>query len=261
MRLRPMLRALTVAAVALGGLTLPGTAHAGECQEVYGQALGYGRSRWRTSYMAMALNDSTFPSGGAGGAIRARLNDAARSWRDSLNVCGMSDTLAAEPLINPFATTATFNPYRNDGTSVVDFGWVDLNGCPHGATLACAISFTDSDGYFNDSNIRFESYAGFNWWGGSDGNGQGNAYSTYVPSGWYDIWGVGAHEIGHALGIDHAPYDNPHATMRPQFCPGMGWAGCTNDPRQSAQESSATARTLAPSDIYVMRALYANPLG
>ncbi|HEV2999643.1 MAG TPA: hypothetical protein VGW75_02795 [Solirubrobacteraceae bacterium] len=238
----------TVALVAGGGAT----ASANVCADANGGYFG----RWLQPNHAMPINELTYLSSMDATKVRARLMDAADTWNREINTCGYSTSLSHTIALAPGAFASAQDRADGDrfnGRNQIAFGpirgiqWARF-GCD-GGVLACAPYHRGANGYFDETDVQFDT--NYNWWGGRETTVPGNAHDIYVPEGWYDLWGIGAHELGHTLGQAHATNAGNNLTMRPQFCSGTNDAACA-----PYGGPSSNARTLGLGDIHWYRQNY-----
>jgi hypothetical protein len=192
--------------------------------------------------------------------VTLRLEDAADTWNREITDCG---GWTPKPLhhmtVAPGAfTSAQQRPNGDQGKdnrSLVAFGpiagpqWGVCNA--PGSTLACTETFRGPLGEIIEADTQFDTQ--WSWWGGRE-TGPGNANDHFVPDGWFDLWGVAAHEFGHAVGLNHTPSAGEDLTMRPQFCSGSNEA--VGQSCNSTGGSSANARTLGAGDMHWYEANY-----
>lgn len=248
-RIRALLLASATAALVATAVA-PGTASANVCADANG---GF-NSRWGVPSHVMLINELTYIQQMDVVKVRARLMDAADTWNREINTCGFSPSFVHTTIVTPgpFASENDRpDGNRFNGNNQVAFGpirgaqWGD---CDVPGILACNAKLVVG-GDIRESDVQF--HMPLYWWGGRENTTPGNAHDVYVPEGWYDLWGLAAHEYGHAVGQTHATNAGTNLTMRPQFCAGMVDSTCA-----PVGGPSANARTLGLGDVHHYRTNY-----
>lgn len=154
--------------------------------------------RWR-------FNAGSTPRNLSAATVQQHLRNAHAQWAGNRNHCRLPDRSG---LRFAFAGRTSAAVGLN-GVNSIGFGDPSALGCTQARTLGCALNWYRNGTLIVESDIRLATRPP-----------GGRGWATTRRAGFFDVWSVAAHEIGHRAGFGHTASASADNIMFPTVAPG-----------------------------------------